>query len=84
MPLFLGHESSDETHAKLLSCIPLGRVCQPNDVANTVPFLASDEATYFTGVCLGVDGGRGILPSPCAHTGALLPQQESHHACVGS
>ncbi|PYH35101.1 NAD(P)-binding protein, partial [Aspergillus neoniger CBS 115656] len=42
MPLFLGHDSSDETHVKMLSSIPLGRVCQPSDVVNTVPFLASD------------------------------------------
>ncbi|PWY64825.1 alcohol dehydrogenase [Aspergillus eucalypticola CBS 122712] len=48
MPLFLGHDSSDETHAKMLSSIPLVRVCQPSDVANTVSFLASDKATYFT------------------------------------
>jgi 3-oxoacyl-[acyl-carrier protein] reductase len=60
MPLFLGHDSSAEAHAKMLSSIPLGRVCQPTDVANTVAFLASDEATYLTGVCLEVDGGRGI------------------------
>ncbi|RAH55766.1 alcohol dehydrogenase [Aspergillus piperis CBS 112811] len=60
MPLFLGHNSSEEAHAKMLSSIPLGRVCQPSDVANTVAFLASDEAAYLTGVCLEVDGGRGI------------------------
>ncbi|GAT31180.1 alcohol dehydrogenase [Aspergillus luchuensis] len=60
MPLFLGHNSSEEAQAKMLSSIPLGRVCQPSDVANTVAFLASDEAAYLTGVCLEVDGGRGI------------------------
>ncbi|KAJ6028893.1 alcohol dehydrogenase [Penicillium canescens] len=60
MPLFLGQDSSAEAHAKMLSSIPLGRVCQPADVANSIAFLASDEASYLTGVCLEVDGGRGI------------------------
>lgn len=60
MPLFLGHDSSAEAHAKMLNSIPLGRACQPSDVANSVAFLASDEATYLTGVCLEIDGGRGI------------------------
>ncbi|KAH8424484.1 uncharacterized protein LDX57_002235 [Aspergillus melleus] len=60
MPLFLGQDSSAEAHAKMLSSIPLGRVCQPADVANSIVFLASDEASYLTGVCLEVDGGLGI------------------------
>lgn len=60
MPLFLGHDSSPEAREKMLSSIPLGRVCQPIDVANAVVFLASEEASYVTGVCLEVDGGRGI------------------------
>lgn len=45
---------------KILSSIPLGRVCEPADVANLIAFLASDEASYLTGVCLEVDGGRGF------------------------
>lgn len=60
MPLFLGHDASPEAREKMLSSIPLGRVCQPIDVANAVVFLASEEASYMTGVCLEVDGGRGI------------------------
>lgn len=50
---------SAEAHEKMLSS-PLGRVCQPVDVANAVAYMASDKSTYLTGVCLEVDGGRGI------------------------
>lgn len=37
--------------------IPLGRVGRPEDVANVVAFLASDESSYITGTELFVDGG---------------------------
>lgn len=36
--------------------IPLRRMGQPEDVANAFAFLASDEASYITGVILSVDG----------------------------
>ncbi len=41
--------------------IPLGRAGTPEDVANAVVFLASEKASYITGVTLRVDGGL-ILP----------------------
>jgi NAD(P)-dependent dehydrogenase (short-subunit alcohol dehydrogenase family) len=37
--------------------IPLGRLGDPADVANAILFLASDEASYITGICLDVNGG---------------------------
>ena len=37
--------------------IPLGRLGTPEDVANTVCFLASDEAAYITGQVIAVNGG---------------------------
>ena len=37
--------------------IPLGRLGLPEDVANAALFLASDEASYITGICLDVNGG---------------------------
>jgi len=37
--------------------VPLGRVGRPEDIASAVSFLASDDATYITGVELFVDGG---------------------------
>jgi 3-oxoacyl-[acyl-carrier protein] reductase len=43
--------------------IPLGRLGEPEDVANMIVFLASDRARYVTGVTVQVDGGlvRSIL-----------------------
>lgn len=37
--------------------IPLGYIGKPEDVANVVSFLASEQASYLTGVVLPVDGG---------------------------
>jgi NAD(P)-dependent dehydrogenase (short-subunit alcohol dehydrogenase family) len=39
------------------SGIPLGRVGQPRDIANTALFLASDESSFYTGSILHPDGG---------------------------
>jgi NAD(P)-dependent dehydrogenase (short-subunit alcohol dehydrogenase family) len=40
--------------------IPLGRVAQPQDIANAVLFFVSDEAEYITGQCLLVCGGVSL------------------------
>jgi NAD(P)-dependent dehydrogenase (short-subunit alcohol dehydrogenase family) len=42
---------------KLDAVMPFGRVCQPEDVANTVRFLVSDRASYITGEKINVYGG---------------------------
>jgi NAD(P)-dependent dehydrogenase (short-subunit alcohol dehydrogenase family) len=41
----------------------LTRIGQPNDIANAVVFLASDESTYITGTTLVVDGGATSTPN---------------------
>ena len=41
----------------LLSTIPLGRFGQPEEMAGTVAFLLSDDATYITGQVINIDGG---------------------------
>ena len=41
--------------------IPLGRAAVPEDIGNAVAFLASDKASYITGITLRIDGGL-ILP----------------------
>jgi len=48
---------SDEFKQNAVQNIPLGRVGAPEDVANAVAFLASDEASYITGHVLNVNGG---------------------------
>lgn len=53
--------AKDETESKFLETIPLGRLCQPLDVANAVCFLASDDASFITGVALDVCTGVGDL-----------------------
>lgn len=40
----------------LIKTIPLGRIGKPEDIANAFTFLASDMASYITGVVLSVDG----------------------------
>ena len=57
---FMGADDTPANRERFLARIPLGRFTSPNDVASAVTFLSSDEATYLTGVCLDVDGGRNI------------------------
>jgi len=47
----------EEIRQKLMNQIPLRRLGSPDDVANAVHFLASDQAAYITGQVLTVDGG---------------------------
>lgn len=60
-PGFIGTDMTadlpESVKEKALSDIPLGRAGQPEDVANAVLFLASDQASYITGQVVHVDGG---------------------------
>ena len=51
----------EEVKAKMLSSIPLARLGEPQDIANAVAFLASDEAGYITGQTIHVNGGMAMV-----------------------
>jgi NAD(P)-dependent dehydrogenase (short-subunit alcohol dehydrogenase family) len=52
----------DETAIPAWSRVcPLGRPGRPEEIARAMLFLASDDASFITGVALPVDGGRTIL-----------------------
>jgi 3-oxoacyl-[acyl-carrier protein] reductase len=57
---FMGMPDTPENRAKFVSTIPLGRMSQPQDIANAALWLATDEAAFITGVVLEVDGGRCV------------------------
>ena len=44
--------------AALVKTVPLGRVGEPNEIARTVVFLGSDDASFVTGQILNADGGK--------------------------
>ena len=57
---FMGGEVTPDMEAQFRATIPLGRLSTPQDMATAALFFASDEASFLTGVCLEVDGGRCI------------------------
>jgi len=50
----------EEVWTEMAKQYPIGRVGEPEDVANAVLFLASDEASFITGLEMVVDGGYSI------------------------
>jgi len=59
-PLF---EVFDDEEARHVAKIPLGRVGQPEDIADVICFLVSDEARYVTGQDIVIDGGLTLHTS---------------------
>jgi 3-oxoacyl-[acyl-carrier protein] reductase len=56
---FIGSDS-EESRARIVATIPIGRLSTPADMGNAAAFLCSDEASMITGVDLNVDGGKCI------------------------
>ena len=54
-------ELGDVQKEHLLSAIPAGRLGASDDVASSVVFLASEEASYITGQTLHVNGGMAMI-----------------------
>jgi NAD(P)-dependent dehydrogenase (short-subunit alcohol dehydrogenase family) len=52
--------NSEKAVESLRRAIPLHRIGEPEDIARSVVWLASDEASYITGAILVVDGGRTV------------------------
>jgi NAD(P)-dependent dehydrogenase (short-subunit alcohol dehydrogenase family) len=46
-----------EMFDKLAATQPIGRMGEPREVAQLAVFLASDDASFITGTCVGIDGG---------------------------
>ncbi len=57
---FMGLPDTPDNRQKFIATVPLGRLSEPEDMANAALFLASDEAAFLTGIILEVDGGRTI------------------------
>lgn len=57
---FAGGAVTEEAKKRFLATIPLGRFSTPLDVANACLYLASDEASLISGVCIEVDGARCV------------------------
>jgi len=58
LPSFLGPAPGQRE--RFIATVPLGRLAQPQDIANAALYLASDDAEFVTGNIVEVDGGRCV------------------------
>ena len=54
-------DALDQFASGIIAQVPMNRFGDPEEIAKAVAFLASDEASYITGVELNIDGGLGQL-----------------------
>ena len=59
-----GMATIDNAYATVTRDVPLGKPAVPEDVANAVAFLCSDEAAMITGATLTIDGGATVVDVP--------------------
>jgi NAD(P)-dependent dehydrogenase (short-subunit alcohol dehydrogenase family) len=57
----LSKEAMEEFQKTIISGVPMKRIGQPDEIAGTVAFLASSDASYITGAEIPVDGGFGQI-----------------------
>ena len=50
--------------------VPMEELGEPNDIAHTVVFLASDESRFINGAQIRIDNGKSIIP------GIIIPHQD--------
>ena len=53
---------TDDAYAKLMTLVPYGRIGEPEDIAHTAVWLASDHADYIVGTTIFIDGGMTLYP----------------------
>lgn len=53
-------DMSEEHVQYMVERIPLGRMGRPEEVANLIAFLASEEMSFSTGACFDLSGGRAV------------------------
>jgi 3-oxoacyl-[acyl-carrier protein] reductase len=56
----MGKPDTPENRQSWVKANPLGRWCEPTDVGNSCCYLASDGASFVTGVDIEIDGGRSV------------------------
>ncbi|KAL4892497.1 hypothetical protein BDV59DRAFT_208254 [Aspergillus ambiguus] len=58
LEMFSGVPDTPEERERFSKTVPLGRMSEPNDIALAAVYLASDEASFVSGVNMPIDGGR--------------------------
>lgn len=58
-------KDSPEGRPEIVEGTPMGRIAGPDELAETMQFLASDASGFMTGQVICIDGGRGLLDRVC-------------------